>query len=230
MTVLAVDTSGLETGVGLMTDSGERFVHVRGDRRSEDTSLQNIIEELLRQYSLKIEDISCCITGSGPGSFTGLRIGYSFLEGFALARKLPLVGYSSAGAAALGIPDASNVKAILGYAGRRECFCNLYDARGKNLLKNSVIPVSEIQSEVETLSTEPIAFFYYGSTELEAGFPYINFGAAEIVVGLLEAVSRKLVRFESFSVEAISRLEPDYVRAVNARTIAQRMADRSVKQ
>lgn len=62
------------------------------------------------------EDVTALAVGSGPGSFTGVRIAASIAKGWASARGTPLFAYSSLLAVAAGVPAGQSV-------------CALFDAR-----------------------------------------------------------------------------------------------------
>lgn len=53
------------------------------------------VERALRQVGIGTEDIQAVGVAIGPGSFTSLRTGVAFAKGFALARRIPLVGIPS---------------------------------------------------------------------------------------------------------------------------------------
>jgi tRNA threonylcarbamoyladenosine biosynthesis protein TsaB len=75
-------------------------------------------DELLRELGAGPEDITALVVGTGPGSFTGTRLGLALARGFALARGVPVAGVSTLEALAAGAPGALPVID----AGRREVF------------------------------------------------------------------------------------------------------------
>ncbi len=91
--ILAVDTSTPITKLILAKKDG-RIVQQKdvetGNKLSE--VLLSLIEEVLANESLKLSDLSGLILVSGPGSFTGLRIGASTLNALAYALEIPIVG------------------------------------------------------------------------------------------------------------------------------------------
>lgn len=56
----------------------------------------SMIEDVLRQAHLEREQIECVATGIGPGSYTGIRMAISLAQGWQLARRVKLLGISSA--------------------------------------------------------------------------------------------------------------------------------------
>ncbi len=83
--VLAIDSSAHISLALKDTESGEIFEREYHERESAAEVLGVQVEELLSRASKKAESISRILIGSGPGSFTGLRIGFSFAKGLGLA-------------------------------------------------------------------------------------------------------------------------------------------------
>ena len=75
-------------------------------------------EELLEQANAKPRDVQQLVVGTGPGSFTGVRMGLAAARSLAFAMELPLAGVSTLDALAAGAPGSLPVID----AGRREVF------------------------------------------------------------------------------------------------------------
>ena len=63
-------------------------------------------DELLRGAGLGPADLDALVVGTGPGSFTGIRIGLAAARGLALALEIPVAGISTLAALAAGLPGA----------------------------------------------------------------------------------------------------------------------------
>jgi tRNA threonylcarbamoyladenosine biosynthesis protein TsaB len=61
--------------------------------REQAKILAPLTEEFLKEKNLKIADLDRLAICTGPGSFTGLRIGLAFARGLALAGQKPLLGF-----------------------------------------------------------------------------------------------------------------------------------------
>ena len=57
--------------------------------------LAELVEICLTNFKLHRSQINAVAVSSGPGSFTGLRIGMSFAKGFAFAKNIPIIGIST---------------------------------------------------------------------------------------------------------------------------------------
>jgi tRNA threonylcarbamoyladenosine biosynthesis protein TsaB len=129
MKVLALDTTTRAGSVALIVD--DRVVEERaGDAsRTHAERLPSEIVALATAYDLAIADVDLFAVASGPGSFTGLRIGIATMQGLACVHRRPLVGIPALEALAVlgshGLADGSVVAAWMD-AHRREVFAALY--------------------------------------------------------------------------------------------------------
>ena len=62
-----------------------------------------VIDRLLKKEKMKLRDIDAFLISRGPGSFTGLRIGFATLRGFLTIQPKPCYGASSLDIIAAGI-------------------------------------------------------------------------------------------------------------------------------
>lgn len=63
--------------------------------KSHSNSLTPLIEQLLKHCDIQIHQLSAIAVSSGPGSYTGLRIGLSTVKGLCFALDIPLIAISS---------------------------------------------------------------------------------------------------------------------------------------
>jgi tRNA threonylcarbamoyladenosine biosynthesis protein TsaB len=83
LNILAIDTSGGTLSAGLLTDAGTFCVETAGHSQSE--LLFDAIDAVTSLAKVDREDIDLFACMKGPGSFTGLRIGFAAVKGLALA-------------------------------------------------------------------------------------------------------------------------------------------------
>ncbi len=60
--------------------------------QSLSDELSKVLTELLKEADLELKDFHAIYVFTGPGAFTGLRIGVNFARGLAMAAKIPLLG------------------------------------------------------------------------------------------------------------------------------------------
>ena len=101
MNILALDTSTEYCSTAVWRDGAlfERDVHA-GQRHSE--LLLGMIDEVLAESGVTVAGLDAIAYGSGPGTFTGLRIGCGVAQGLAYAADRPTVGVGTLLALATG--------------------------------------------------------------------------------------------------------------------------------
>jgi tRNA threonylcarbamoyladenosine biosynthesis protein TsaB len=110
---LAFDTA-TEVATSALVDDGE----VLAERASRAVTLLEDVDALLRQAGAHPRDLDVLAVGTGPGSFTGVRIGLATARALAFALDLNGAGVSTLEALAAGAPGAVPVVD----ARRREVF------------------------------------------------------------------------------------------------------------
>jgi tRNA threonylcarbamoyladenosine biosynthesis protein TsaB len=105
--LVGLDTSTPSTSVAVLVPGGAE-IELRDDPKPGESPrhaerLQPLLEEALRQAQLDWDGVARLCVGTGPGGFTGLRLGVSTARALAQGRGLPLVGVSSLEALARGV-------------------------------------------------------------------------------------------------------------------------------
>jgi tRNA threonylcarbamoyladenosine biosynthesis protein TsaB len=95
--VLGIDTCGPMGSVALARLSGDT-VEVLGQRelegRSYSATLVSAVGELLGEAGIRLAQLGAIVVTSGPGSFTGVRVGLSAVKGLAEPAGIPVVAVS----------------------------------------------------------------------------------------------------------------------------------------
>jgi tRNA threonylcarbamoyladenosine biosynthesis protein TsaB len=103
MNLLAIETSGPVLSVAVKKGKQKvREAAFAGNFRHVENLLP-LIDRLLKKEKLKIKDINVFLISRGPGSFTGLRVGFATLKGFLAVRPRPCFGARSFDLVAAGI-------------------------------------------------------------------------------------------------------------------------------
>lgn len=86
--ILKIDTSNSEKIIIYIDDKK----YVSDSREEKSQKLLSFIDETLRKEELKVEDINEIYVNTGPGSFTGLRVGVSVANTLGWILKVPVNG------------------------------------------------------------------------------------------------------------------------------------------
>lgn len=129
MRVLSLDTTTRAGSVALVVDG--RVVEERGGDplRTHAERLPGDLIALLAAHGLALPAIDVFAVASGPGSFTGLRIGIATMQGAAIVQQRPIVSVSALRALAeIGSADARPGDLVAAWmdAHRRDVFSALY--------------------------------------------------------------------------------------------------------
>jgi len=131
MLLLSVDTSGKQGGISLARCEGESCQILETSPIAGGTfSAQLVpqIAETLSKHGFKAADVNALVAISGPGSFTGLRVGLAAVKGLAEALHIPVVSLSLLELMASSSHQKTLVLALLD-AGRNEFYCGEYDVQ-----------------------------------------------------------------------------------------------------
>jgi tRNA threonylcarbamoyladenosine biosynthesis protein TsaB len=134
MITLALDTSGGEASVALVRDApGGREVlgsEVLGAGMRHGVELFPALERLLRRASIPPRDVGLVAVGTGPGSYTGLRVGITAARAFAYAAGAQILGVPSCDAWAAAAPLDARPLAVVLDARIRAVYLAVYEAVG----------------------------------------------------------------------------------------------------
>jgi tRNA threonylcarbamoyladenosine biosynthesis protein TsaB len=134
--ILAVDTSSRQAS--LAVSRGEEIIasiSINNNLPHSQTLFPNI-SELLRIAGLKIQDVNVFATATGPGSFTGLRVGLAAVKGLADSLGKPCLGIDSLDLLALATGfDGKHLVMI--EAGRGEVYCGIREVAAGDIINRS---------------------------------------------------------------------------------------------
>ena len=141
MRVLAVDTTSPRGSLAVADESGPlvetRVVTETGHSRW----LLPAVDEALRGLGLLPAEIDLFAVTSGPGSFTGLRVGLGSVQGLSLASRRPCLGLPTLDVVAYSAARAAGTIVAILDAFRGEVFWAVYDGDGKLRGERSVGPL-----------------------------------------------------------------------------------------
>lgn len=224
MWLLAVDSSSKDASVALLRD--DRLVALVAPRSDEQHSvaLFRHMQAALREAGIELKDIDAYAVASGPGAFTGLRIGLALIKALAEMHARPVVPVSVL-EAVCAIANAEGCLIPVVNAYRGQVFAAVYEKRDAEPAlqgRERVFTLPEFLQQLEADSVqpesctfvspnldrwaEPLAASAFGASRRESISPVL----AEAVA---QRARRKLSRGEA--VDAL-HLQANYVRRSDA--------------
>jgi tRNA threonylcarbamoyladenosine biosynthesis protein TsaB len=230
MLLLATDTSGRSGSIALArgdTAAACEVIEVAPlDGGTFSAQLVPQIAELLAKHGFGKHDIGAFAVASGPGSFTGLRVGLAAIKALAEILGKPIAAVSQLEAVAVGAGVQGMVLAILD-AGRGDVYCGDYDVTGgsahvrtERLIKGEDFFAEVRQSEARDRLAPKARLATSDKLLAEAAT------SAGLSISLVEPIDagtiarlgwRKIQAGETVSPE---RLEANYIRRTDAEILA----------
>jgi len=126
MTILAIDTTGLAASVALVTEQKTIGEFTLNYEMTHSQTLMPLVEKLTTMLDYDLSAVDCIACASGPGSFTGLRIGAATAKGLAYALGKKIAPVPTLDALAYNVFDGSAVIAPIMDARRNQVYTALY--------------------------------------------------------------------------------------------------------
>lgn len=160
MVILALDTSSAAGSAALVRD-GSVIVERAGDgSHTHGQRLPRELMDVLHEAGETLAGVDAFAVATGPGSFTGLRVGIATMQGLALAGRKPLAPVSTFEALAFLARGAASPIAVWIDAHRGQVFATLYAADGRTVLvpPTSLTPRDTLDAWATVLAAEPVQF------------------------------------------------------------------------
>jgi tRNA threonylcarbamoyladenosine biosynthesis protein TsaB len=132
--ILAVDTSSPLASSAIVRGETVLAALAGGTHLPHSQSFFSNLTILLQLAGIKIKEIDAFAAVTGPGSFTGLRVGLAAVKGLAGTLSKPSFGISSFDGLALGT-GASGLIMVMIDAGREEVYCGLREVSTDGIIK-----------------------------------------------------------------------------------------------
>ncbi len=154
--VLGIETSSRRGTVALA--DGGRIVAALGYEESGTHSerLLPLIEQVLSDAGWPKSTLDRLAVGTGPGSFTGIRVGLALAQGIGLGLGRPVVGVGALSAMSRGAPPGlPGLRCALVDARRGELFAALHDPSGREIRAAEAISRGNLAGWVAAGTDEP---------------------------------------------------------------------------
>lgn len=182
--ILNIETSALKAGLYL--GKAGKCIAVKENNSQYDHAawIQPAIRDMLLENSISVNDLKAVAVTSGPGSYTGLRVGMATAKGLCYALDIPLITESTLTLLAASAKDAG-VKtpqlAPMIDARRLEVFTAVFNSNLVLMLEPTAM-VLDLSSFSQFLLNEDIAFFGSGAEKWKKliNSPHAKFYDVEI--------------------------------------------------
>jgi len=210
--ILHLETSTKACSVALSLDGKTIAVkEVLSDDFSHSENLTNFVQHVLDEAGIKMKELSAVSVASGPGSYTGLRIGVSTAKGFCYALGIPLIAIDSLTSlfqVATKTHVNQTVCAMID-ARRREVFSAIFDANGKMIKSIS----ADVLDENTYAEFEPFIFVGDGAAKMEEEWQQRNCQAdLNVHASASGQVEIAYQKFTQGEFEDVAYFEPFYLK------------------
>lgn len=207
MLTLAFDTTGEFGSIALADEDGLRAEALVHAPEGFGQVLFPRVHALLKAQSATLQDVELLAAASGPGSFTGVRVGLAAMKGLANVLRIPAVGVSNL--AALASFSTRPLQATIIDARRGEVYAALYDATGKTIIPESVI---SFPRWLELLPDAELEWIATDFRPFQTGLVGTRFENYPVTIAP-RAVAGAIARIAICRARAGERLEPAAVEA-----------------
>ncbi len=160
MKILSLDSSAQVATVALCEDERLLAEYTLNNGNTHSETLLPMIASMLTQFGLTVDDIEIFACTSGPGSFTGVRIGAATLKGLAFGRDIPCVGVSTPEAIAENLTVLRGLVCPVMNARRSQVYTALFRSDGQTLTRlmdDAALSIAELD-ELLSVYGEEVAF------------------------------------------------------------------------
>lgn len=230
MRILALDSSGLVASVSVVSDgpADEEMIaeYTVNYKKTHSQTLLPMLDEIAGMTELDLKEIDAVAVASGPGSFTGLRIGSATAKGLGLALHKPIVEIPTLEGLACNLWGVEGIVCPIMDARRGQVYTGIYRFENDRLvvLKDQMAVSIEELGEMLREYEEKVTFLGDGvpvfkEALLERILPgrNISFAPAHMNRQRAGAVGTLALRYykEGKYVEAAAH-QPDYLRMSQA--------------
>lgn len=151
MNILGIDASGIAGSIAYMKDArlvGEYYIC---DKLTHSETIMPMMEHIKNLIGIQLNEVDAVAVTSGPGSFTGLRIGVTTAKALALALNKPIIGIPTLDVIAHNMTHTEKVICPIMDARRNQVYTSLYKwekSRLKRLMDYSALPIDQYLNEL----------------------------------------------------------------------------------
>jgi tRNA threonylcarbamoyladenosine biosynthesis protein TsaB len=215
--ILQLETATTVCSVTLAADGEAVATKQINERNVHAEVITLFIDELLKKSGVGYEQLSAIAVSSGPGSYTGLRIGVSSAKGLCFSLDKPLIAVETLEAMASGaaylVTDNNTLLCPMIDARRMEVYTAVFNVNGNRIRSTSAEIIDE-NSFSHLLAENTVLFFGDGADKCQ---PLLSTNAnAQFVSGFSNSAEYLTkIAFEKFKAgrfEDVAYFEPFYLK------------------
>jgi tRNA threonylcarbamoyladenosine biosynthesis protein TsaB len=210
--ILHLETSTKACSVALSRDGSlVALKESLSDEFSHSENLTVFIQTVIKEAGLELKDLSAISVASGPGSYTGLRIGVSTAKGLCYSLGKPLIAIDSLISLAVlakQMHPSTNLCAMID-ARRKEVYCAIYSS-DLELIK----PITaDILDEHSYKEYEPFVYFGDGAEKMQEDWQGRNCMAdIELHASAKGQIALAFEKYQTHQFEDVAYFEPYYLK------------------
>ena len=148
MLILAIDTALDACAAAVLDTSANKMLAQESQamKRGHAEALMPLIARVMKESGIAFDALDRVASTTGPGSFTGLRVGLSAARGIALAAGKPVVGLTTLTAYAAPVVAENGEHPIISAIDARHdhVYFQVVSGDGSSLIKPQVAPIAEV--------------------------------------------------------------------------------------
>ncbi len=138
MKYLFIDSATTNLVVAIINDGKIAYIYNNNDNHDTSSKMMPVLAEAFENVGLKPQDIDKIFAVTGPGSFTGIRVGLTVAKTMAYTLNIPIVPISSLEVMASGNGGTALINARRGYV-----FAGTYDNDLNNVYPDSYVLMND---------------------------------------------------------------------------------------
>lgn len=147
MKILAIDTSTTHSSCAVMDDNNIVGDFSINQSMSHNEILLVMVDEMLKKLNIDIEDIDLFVAVTGPGSFTGIRIGVTVVKALAMALNKPIVAVNTLEALSFGVFTDKKKIPLIDARGERVYYGVYEGINNENIVAPALLTIDELLEE-----------------------------------------------------------------------------------
>ena len=174
MNLLAIDSAC--SILSIAVSKGDDIMYTQTDAETKQSEIaMECIDSLMKKASLKPQDLNGILCMGGPGSFTGLRIGYSIAKGLAISLSIPFVPVPTLDCIAYQITTDNSGEifeiALAAIEARKNAFFYAFFRSGERLTPDTDGTAEQIIAAINSYKSEKIILAGPGAISLYSTLP-----------------------------------------------------------